>query len=84
MGKTPTISRGFARYEYDGEILGCSGKHWVPDPVLFGAVGIPNQNYTISLPCSVLFECLERKRERERVGLSVGVGREQDGKQKEF
>ena len=52
MGKTPTVSWGSARHEHDGEILGCSGKHWVPDPVLFGAVGIPNQNPT-SLPCFV-------------------------------
>jgi hypothetical protein len=44
VGKTPTVSRGFAQYEHDGEILGCLGKHWVPDPVLFGAVGILNQN----------------------------------------
>ena len=56
MGKTPTVSRGSARHEHDGEILGCSGKHWVPDPVLFGAVGIPNQNPT-SLPCFVHMFC---------------------------
>jgi hypothetical protein len=50
VGKTPTVLRGFAWwYEHDGEILGCPGKHWIPDPVLFGAVGIPNQK-TISLP----------------------------------
>ena len=79
MGKTPTVSWGFALHEHDGEILGCSGKHWVPDPVLFGVVGIPNQN-PISLPCFVVmgvplclvvhffverfqFDCFERERE---------------------
>jgi hypothetical protein len=56
VGKTPTVSWGSAWYEHDGKILGCSGKHWVPDPVLFGAVGIPNQNPT-SLPCFVHMLC---------------------------
>jgi hypothetical protein len=70
VGKTPTISWGFARYEYDGEILGCSGKHWVPDPVLFGAVGIPNQKYNfLTLFC---FVCMFGEKEREGESWAFG------------
>jgi hypothetical protein len=53
MGEAPTLTWGTAKHEHDGEILGCSGKHWIPDPVLFGAVGIPSQK-SISLPCLVI------------------------------
>jgi hypothetical protein len=57
MGEVPTLTWGTAKHEYDGEILDCLGKHWIPDPILFGAVGIPNQK-SISLPCFVDMLCL--------------------------
>jgi hypothetical protein len=42
MGKTPMIKGGLALNEYDGTVLGCTGKHCVPDPVFIGAVKTPS------------------------------------------
>jgi hypothetical protein len=58
MGEAPTLTWGTAEHEPDGEILRCPFKYWVPNPVLFGAVRIPNQN-SISLQIFVIPVCFE-------------------------
>jgi hypothetical protein len=59
MGEASMLKGGLALFAYDGTVLGCTGKHCLPDPVLIGAVEIPSCSrcpFGLGLLMSVAFK----------------------------
>jgi hypothetical protein len=46
VGQAPVLVRHASSDVHDGKVSGCMGKCGVPDLVLFGVVGSPNQSST--------------------------------------